>query len=325
MYYLEGENTPVIPNIVFSNTLPIYKEGDPIFLVVDALKMEKEPNELFQTKPFLISGLAVKFAKLKNDQDILQFANEHGFLGSKYVRPDLRKFDYYYLQNFEYEEKVKIVEFVDDWHWHIKHVQKLIKLYKTLKEDLDIEDIVYVDKRGELYPPSWLIEFQKAHNDSKPNFLTALPTLPPLKEERIEPNTEKYQYFWVDDKTPTLMPYTASNQDFDSTEDLKLTAMIILKQHLLVFLRKGIFIDFNHIKVDKNLPMGFGFVDRKATTHLLAAIYYDLWRMINNLEPVELCKSCGLPFVPRRKDAIYCGKTCQKRKERRIKKQSRRD
>lgn len=333
MYYLEKGNTPNIPKVALSTTIPAFNDFQDVSLVVydSERKSKEQPLEgLFETKPFDIADISVKFANLKTNDDILDFAKTYGLLGVKFTHPEVLKYDWYYLGQFEFD-RTPIMESLAIWRWHVGHVKKLIKLYKALKDNRDLNELIYVDeeKEEDLLPQPALREFltsQKPPETIQAERIAAVEALrsahtkqtPSVQNKTVGP---KYRYYWSDGK-PTLLPYVEPKDDESDHDDLKVPATIILRRHLLRFLEEGIFIDFSATREDNEAPLGFSFEDRKATNYLLAAIYFDLFRMVNNIGPVAICDQCNDPFIPRRKDAKFCGKTCQKRSERAEKQKS---
>lgn len=337
MYYLEGENEPLVEKVALSTSIPSFSDWSDVALVANPPEPQNKENSfqgLFERKSFEISGLSIKFANLKTDEDILNFANSYGLLGAKYTQQEILKYDYYYLAKFEYD-KTSIMESLSIWRWHIGHVKKLIKLYKALTSGRDLNELIYVDRQKEedLFPPPALLQYLR--QEKPPETITAerIAAIEAIRAaqraatgQAEAPKVQKkpepeFHYYWSDGK-PTLLPYKEPKDEKSEEEELKIAATIILRRHLFGFLEEGIFIDFSDVRKDPTAPLGFGFVDRKATNHLLAAIYYDLFRKVNNLDPVELCKQCNTPFIPKRKDAQFCGKTCQKRQERADKQKS---
>lgn len=333
MYYLEKDNTPVIPKVALSTSIPALNDFQEVSLVVHNSERQGKTQpfeDLFQSKPFDIADLSIKFANLKTPEDIVDFANSYGLLGVKYTLPEVLKYDWFYLSKFEYD-KSPIMEPLAVWHWHIGHVKKLIKLYKALKDGRDLDRLIYVDKEKEenLLPPPEVREFLRSQESpdavraERAEVLTAIRAQ--MNSGQV-PKIEKtaapeYRYYWNDHR-PTLIPYKEPKGNRSEEDEMKFAATMILRQHLQRFLENGIFIDFSVVKKDDESPLGFSFEDRKATNYLLAAIYFDLFRMVNNIRPVAVCDQCTDPFVPKRKDAKFCGKTCQKRHERAEKQKS---
>lgn len=327
MYYVEEKNEPSIMKVSLSTSIPAFSDFQEPSLVIDSSGIKKNAQgerpleDLFKkANPFDREGLAVKFSGLETDDEILEFANTYGLLGVKHTHPDALKYDYYYLSHFEYEKNT-IMESLSIWRWHIAHVKKLIKLYKALRDDRNLENLLYVAEESDLLPPPALLNVI----ESRDNAVAALiaqrdAVLSQLSAgSNMHKNEKKPQerYYWEDDKKPTLISF-----DEKDGLNLKVPATLILQFHINKFLKDGIFIDFSSVKKNQNSPLGFSFVDRKSTHHLLAVIYYDLFKLINNIGNVGVCDQCNKTFLPKHKDAKFCGKTCQKRHQRADKQKS---
>jgi hypothetical protein len=276
---------------------------------------------------FEIAGFAIEFARLNNEKRILDFANKYGMLGvgNGNEVTYLKRGDKIesYIADFSLDINPS-GESIDEWKWHIKHVQKLFKLYKTLKNDLDIDDILKVEETIIPKPvvdksidvPILLPEFEKL----KLAYLAALdinrgmkPTIA-TKPKKL-PN---YSIYWVVDSEPTLTVYKEGffNDDDDAEIEFKKFAWLILHNHIFAFIREHIYLKFTSFKINMNAPIDHTFVNIKATNYLIVAIYYDLFRMVNSKgdDRVNICSQCDRPFKRKRKDADTCGVACRKKK-----------
>jgi hypothetical protein len=81
------------------------------------------------------------------------------------------------------------------------------------------------------------------------------------------------------------------------------------------FLRDGIKVTTGNVEINHS-RLGFVIKESRVTSFLLSAIYYDIWRLLTDERPIKTCKICGNPFSSKRKDAVVCGKGCQKRLDR---------
>ncbi|MEH6917284.1 hypothetical protein V7Y60_24720 [Priestia megaterium] len=94
-------------------------------------------------------GIATKFASLKTDKDIVNFAKEYGLLGV--LAPSYKTTDY----------GVTVFEPLYFWKFYIKEVKKVLKLYKMLEKKHRNQDIEII---GEL------IEYKENKEDSSSIF-----------------------------------------------------------------------------------------------------------------------------------------------------------
>jgi hypothetical protein len=294
MYHLEGENCPIIPQI----TLVKDEAAGDSFVGI------KNIEEKFKAVAFEISGIAIAFSKLKSDKDILRFANGHGLLGIKHKRSAVQ-FDIKNtgLFEFELEDEPNIFESVKLWRWHIDHVKRLIKLFYTLKNHGDITELLSIEP----YKPTKQEEspFKELY---EARFLQIAGSTPKKHEE------PQYEIIWVEGNKHLHAGFLDEYK-----EDMKTLAFAILYRDIEYILKPGLFLDYETAKFDPASPLGFSFRDRKATKQLITVIYYDLWKIANNIERVKLCKVCETPFSSQRIDALFCGDTCRKRNERAVK------
>lgn len=75
----------------------------------------------------------------------------------------------------------------------------------------------------------------------------------------------------------------------------------------------GIDIDFSRIEPSKKSPIGYSAIEQKQTKYLLVAIYFDLWQMVSNKEPISFCQNpnCGEIIKKMGKDNRYCNGACK--------------
>lgn len=219
-----------------------------------------------------VKGLASRFAGLKTIQDINLFAGEYGLLG---LNSDLHPgsvYDFPEYGNAWYEG-------LGMWGFHIITVRRLMKLYRALSKlkkgyDVDINELLHL-------------------------------------EERIELSTRQtfFRITWHDgiDTGSTLDNYENIG---DRAPNEETAAIAVLSGTLKRILKGGINMDFSKIVPAKNAAIGFRIAETRTTPYLLAAIYYDLWEMITENRPVEVCVHCGLPLerTGRRK---FCDDACK--------------
>jgi hypothetical protein len=277
-YFLEGNQDEVT---LWPITLVMDSpEGSGPCLTLDVKKIEKDSLTTGRfagvvPMPFSHEGLAVKFSRLKV-ADILTFANSYGFLG---VRPnvDIRKHKKdASLVMFDFHTSLDHFETIYVWEWHIKHVKRLIKLYRAVKDNEDIEEIIYAE---------------------------------PV------PNSNRCKLFWHEDKSEA---YVGEVDDDLSGIGM---ASVILHNDVAYMLDRGVRIKWisrwNLKQFPDNIKQEFPqMTEKKYSPYLLAAIYYDLWQTINNMDPVKECPVCLLPFRSVRVDATFCTDACRKKHSR---------
>lgn len=306
MYYLEGKNTPVV------SRTKLFKDAEYPMVMVDYKKDDDRGNP-FRKNEFEISGLALEFSRIKKDKDIVDFSSKYGMLGinckENIVNLD---FDYYYLNNFQYADKSRI-EYLGEWYWHRDHIRKLFKLFNALQNNLPIEEeLLRIKKRQNLYPPSGGIY----SNENLKNIPVPVPAGKSYAETKpyIAP---EHHIYWAEDDKPTQMHYSKLESATSIEDEFRMHAWLILETHIKPIVEKAIFIDFSSPRLDKKSFLGISYTDRKATNYLLAAIYYDMYRIVNNIdEVISFCSVCGGPYKSKRKGSMYCGNACKQEKKR---------
>lgn len=88
-------------------------------------------------------------------------------------------------------------------------------------------------------------------------------------------------------------------------------AMTVLAENITFQLQGVIDIGYEDIIPTTKTLTKFQVVEKRTTSYLIAAIYYDLWRMISLQEPVQVCKNCGLPFKIGKRRRDYCNNACR--------------
>lgn len=284
------------------------------------------------------TDIAYEFARIRTHEEIIDFSQTYGLLGLHPANQFIKGDHYTYLKNYALLRSPVGPESVLEWKLHADHVRKLLRLYRdmtngfpieddTLRiEELQIRDSTFVQAFYAALQSSWdqehyrwgnrdilQVENLRKANTSKANIIK-----PPDHGLKKSFDNANLHYFWADN-LPTLLPYR--EQIPASDEGYHVIAKMILMYHLEEMLTYSIYIDFR--QVSNILPLqkasDLRFIDRKATPYLLTAIYYDVWRIVNNRERVEECKSCGLPFRIQRTGALYCRKACKQHEWRKSK------
>ena len=228
-------------------------------------------------------GLAWEFSKLKNEKEINGFANRYGLLGIS--TPGQREINSIKLQRDIFHDSFYFIglpigqsdcEPIELWFFHIKQMQKLLKLYQAL---INIH-------KGEMQ-----------ESEIEDNLLTVK-----------EPIGGSCQILWWDG---SWTGFTAAEEELEKEE-----GFLKLAQGLLALKVNSIGNqDIKRIPetiVTGKSPLGFTIKEWNYTPHLIRAIYRDLWKLVSNNEPVHICENpnCKLPFkkVKRQK---YCSNACK--------------
>jgi hypothetical protein len=243
---------------------------------------------------FNLEGLAWEFSKLKNEKEINEFANKYGLLGiSKPGKEEINKIkfmrDLYPDSSYFIDLPIgqSDCEPIELWFFHIKQMQKLLKLYKAL------------------------VEIQKGE----------------MQESEIEENLlivkaplgGSCQILWGDGSWTGA---TVAAEEIENEDSFLNLARGVLAQRVNLVGNQDIKM-FPETIVTGKPPLGFTIEERKYTPHLIRAIYRDLWHLVSKNEPVHTCKNpnCKLPFKKVKRQQ-YCTNAC-KQEAYRIRKKNR--
>jgi len=238
-------------------------------------------------------GLAYEFSKLKSEKEINEFANRYGLLGIS--TPNHAEINKIKLKRDLYQDSSYFIDLpngqsdcepVELWFFHIKQMQKLLKLYRAL---------ININKR------------EMKESEIEENLLIVK-----------EPIGGSCQILWGDGSwTGATFPV----EEIEKEEGFLNLARGILAHNVNLIGNQNIGRFVNTIETGKP-PLGFTIEESKYTPHLIKAIYHDLWQLISKNEPVHICENlnCKLPFkkVKRQK---YCSNAC-KQEAYRIRKQN---
>ncbi|MEN6460820.1 MAG: hypothetical protein ABFC94_05540 [Syntrophomonas sp.] len=129
---------------------------------------------------------------------------------------------------------------------------------------------------------------------------------------KLRKGTEiKLEYSNLGDNLLVTLPGVISLFTPISTEEEPQAAALLI-HGITQSLEAGIDISFSSIMPVKNSAIGYRAIERKQTKYLLAAIYYDLWQMVSDEEPVYYCQNpdCGLPINKSGRNK-YCNDACK--------------
>lgn len=169
-------------------------------------------------------------------------------------------------------------ESLEVWESYIEHFSYLLKIYQFLKkknsgENIDlIGEIIEYDEDEDFLPFSW------------------------VNGDRI--------YFPFTNKQKKELELT-EYKDFDVRLGLTLLSFYIQSG-----IQHSINLKFSDIIPAKNSIIGVRAISAYETDYLLASIYFDFWRLMNDKEEINFCEHCGKPFEKfgRRK---YCSDSCR--------------
>ncbi|MDQ0802588.1 hypothetical protein [Priestia megaterium] len=234
-------------------------------------------------KIIIPEGLAWEFSKLKTEEGINKFANSYGLLGIS--TPGQAEINKVKLKRDLYSDSSYFIDLpigqsdcepIELWRFHIKQMQRILKLYEALisihkgeMEESELEDKLLAVK---------------------------------------EPIGGSCQILWWDG---SWTGFTADEQEMEKEVDFLKLAQGLLALKVNSIGNQDIKMIPETIITGKP-PLGFTIKEWKYTPHLIRAIYHDLWQVVSNNEPVHICENlnCKLPFkkVKRQK---YCSNACK--------------
>lgn len=240
----------------------------------------------YKPEPCEIKNLAANFARLKTLKDIDEFASKYGMLG-------ITNFPHSYSEAPLYGQSA--YEPLTVWQYYIKDVRRLMRLYRALKGRKNGREI-------EIHAEQ--IDFGLGHVHST---------------NRAKKSVNVY---WSPHDYDT---YTAPAVEFvmpaesDLSEELAAAGLIAAR--LRNVLRDCVSLDFAQIKHTDKSATGCLLVEKLTTPYLLAAIYYDLWQLMSESKPIDICECCGLPIVGTH-GRKFCSNACRQKTYRQRKKEA---
>jgi hypothetical protein len=263
------------------------------FLGVDTIKkgisyiwedFESDPVDFKRTK------IATEFSMLKTEKEIDAFARKYGLLGfstPKYLTKEQHEWfrEKYGISNelFFLSQGYPYFEPLEVWYFHIDQIQKILKLYKTLKN---------------------------IHNGTEENNIEC--NLLNIGEMFVNEKGEKGYYIeWYDGVEASAV---VEAEIVEAGDFLEIARIVLIKSVEYLAYKNLKIVATDIIKTDKP-PLGFYVQESKTTEHLITAIYYDVWELISNNEPISICENpnCKLPFPKEKKEKRkrYCNDACK--------------
>jgi hypothetical protein len=247
------------------------------------------PSYIFikHPEPKSINGISSEFSKIKNINELIEFAFTYGNLGLSLQQRERDIFQQLSAYSTEYKltcwnafENVvpgfNYFEPFELWWYHIDKVRKILKLYRALSRqnrgvDTEIEDNVL--RIGE----------QVSHKKCP---------------------THNINWF---DGTPTSIEVPEDNLD-----DFVQIGRLVLKKTIEKYAFKGIELRESQIVETKKNDLGFYVLGKRTTQYLITAIYYELWQLISTNLVVEICQNpkCKLPYIKSKRQQ-YCSDACK--------------
>jgi hypothetical protein len=238
-----------------------------------------------------IDGLASEFSKIKNHEQLINFASKYGNLGLPFpshawkLLKEVKVWDSEVSMSplaafSNVQPGDSYFEPIELWWHHIKTVRKILKLYRAL---------IRAKKYGETEIEENVLRIELLPRHPKSNY-------------------DAYHINWYDDSWTTvrLTEKQVLNMDF-----IKI-GRLVLQKLIQRFASNGIRITASEIVESPKNDLGFYVLEKKTTPYLITAIYYELWQLINADMVVEICKNpnCKEPFL-KNKRSEYCSNACK--------------
>ncbi|MGE1118334.1 hypothetical protein [Bacillus altitudinis] len=235
---------------------------------------------------FNIDGLLNEFAGLKSKKEIEHFSIKYGLLGIEHPSTEQLDSSFPVLKALLTPEFLftnygfSALEPIELWEWHIQLVRRILKLYHAIekgKPEEYINDIIE-------------IKLDSGHFGTY------------VDDTKIY---ERYFVYWTNGEKILMLP-----SDYEEKSMLEI-AIYTLSQVLQNCISGGINLETGDIVFNPSTK-GFRVNEERSTNYLIAAIYYELWQVINDSKNVFICanKNCRLPFVKSGRKK-YCNEACK--------------
>jgi hypothetical protein len=244
-----------------------------------------------------IDGISSEFAKIKNNEQLIDFATTYGNLGLYLPQDIIYKMEQ--IKKFDPSVSYTIKDIFDNvqpgpsyfepfelWWHQIDKVRKILKLHRTLSRinrgfDTEIEDRILIIGK----------EVKEK--------------ISAIGEKTYSKKTGKYYVNWYDGTFTDVIVLESDLMDF------KKIGYQVLSNSIKQFSR-GIQIEPSDVVETPKKEARFYFLEKKTTEYLITAIYYDLWDLINHNLVVEICQNpeCKLPFMKVKRQQ-YCDDACK--------------
>ncbi|SDX47339.1 hypothetical protein [Paenibacillus sp. CF384] len=116
----------------------------------DSDLVRENRNKVPRTNQKMMADIAVEFSRLKNDDEILEFAKVYGLLGCRLIHQQDFISDVFNYKHFYYHFQA-FYEPLSYWEWHIDHVRTLLKWYSQLLDEPNAKIREQLIRRVEWY------------------------------------------------------------------------------------------------------------------------------------------------------------------------------
>lgn len=270
----------------------IFESWDSIYKNIDSYIVDSNAYSA-HAEAFEFKGLATKFSRLRNAEDIKEFASQYGMLG--FTSPSPEKAAAYLktgnLSSLDLHTP-SVIEPINIWMDAIAQVKRLLQLYRALvklhrrqidmvEENLLTNRIISETQNDTFHFGTLSIDYEV---------------------------TNYYNVCWVNG------PQT--NVFLDEISLVSMKPEEIYRKVLIDEITK--MIDRSNVVISPKIihspkaALGMNIIEVPYTSFLITAIYYDLWRMLSKETQIEICANdeCNLPFM-KSKNQIYCSDACK--------------
>lgn len=278
-------------------------------VIIDPPRRGKEDNygNWILPPPIRLSkGTSSRFANLRDTtrrgfkKDFEDFVSEFGLLGITGLptKNDIPFMSPKYGKSQE--------EDVSWWLHYANVTYRLLRLYRILKRAKEYPEYDWESALGRI------LVFEQ---DRQISYVAQLQEDGKYTWTKREKDTPFVKAIWSENREETgqrfsdinlLIPYDIDNARLDA-------ASYVLASVISRGIAGGITIGKGEVHPSKKSPIGYAITEQRYTDYLLAAIFYDLWELITDSQPVEVCANpnCLLLFTPERKTGEYCGPACR--------------
>ncbi len=276
-------------------------------VIIDPPRRGKEDNygNWILPPPIRLSkGTSSRFANLRDTtrrgfkKDFEDFVSEFGLLGITGLptKNDIPFMSPKYGKSYE--------EDVSWWLYYANEVYRLLRLYRILKRAKDYLEYDWENALEKIlvFEQDCRISYEVQSQENGKTIWTKREKDTPFVKAIWSENREETGQRFSD--TNLLIPYDNARLD---------AASYVLASVISRGIAGGITIGKGEVHPSKKSPIGYAITEQRYTDYLLAAIFYDLWELITDSQPVEVCANlnCNILFIPKRNTGQYHNTACR--------------
>lgn len=230
------------------------------------------------------TGISREFSAIKEASDIEKFSLKYGLLGFNSEHSFITHFDTMSEKDENDEEISKEYSF-----------EIITDLTETSSKTAG-----YVDKTDWLRRPWIETADDWLHHSEKVRIMLNI-------YSDLKRGKETTYLLENEDKFDHVKPSLFADYSLHPNE----IAIRAIAQEISVELSNKIHVGYSDVEESNTTPIGYRILETRTTKHLLAAIYYDLWRTITAFEPIYICNYCKRPLIDKFGRRVYCSNSCK--------------